>query len=188
MQLPDMPVFIISAPSGAGKNSLIELLLRDEMRLSYAISTTTRTPRPGEVNGKHYYFCSRDEFLKLVAEKAFIEHAEILGNLYGTRYSEIERIRQMGKSPVLDIDVQGFEILRAQGLRMVTIFVVPPSLEELRRRLEFRGTESQEEIDKRMQLAEHEMKQQARYDVVVVNNDIEQALAELLVIIRKHFA
>lgn len=180
------PIFVISAPSGAGKNSLINILLRQEPRLMHSVSSTTRPRRPNEVDGINYHFLSRHDFEQRIAEGKFLEYARVLDNYYGTELREIERIFAAGKYPILDIDVQGAQTLRGKKLRMVSIFIAPPSIEELERRLRARGSETEEQIKSRIELARLEIMEQNNFDYIVINDDLMKASEELVAIIRKH--
>lgn len=180
------PIFVISAPSGAGKNSLISILLRKEPRLMHSVSSTTRPRRPNEIDGINYHFLSKHDFEKRIAEGKFLEYARVLDNYYGTELREIERIFAEGKYPILDIDVQGAQTLRSKKLRMVSIFIAPPSIEELERRLRARGSETEEQIKSRIELARLEIMEQDNFDYIVVNDDLMKASEELASIIRQH--
>ena len=182
----ERPIFVISAPSGAGKNSLINILLQKEPRLSHSISSTTRHRRGTEVDGVNYYFLNRTEFERRVAGNEFIEYARVLENFYGTEFRELERIFAQGKYPILDIDVQGAQTLRGKQLRMVSLFIIPPDMKELERRLRSRGSESEAEIQSRLELARLEMMEKDNFDYVVVNDDLMKAAEELAIIVRKH--
>lgn len=182
----ERPIFVISAPSGAGKNSLINVLLQKEPRLSHSISSTTRRRRETEIDGVNYYFLDRPEFEKRVTENQFIEYARVLENFYGTEYRELERIFSLGKYPILDIDVQGAQTLRGRDLRMVSLFIIPPDMKELERRLRSRASESEAEIQSRLELARLEMMEKENFDYVVVNDDLMKAAEELATIVRTH--
>lgn len=180
------PIFVISAPSGAGKNSLINILLSEEPRLAHSISSTTRPRRGTEVDGVNYHFLSRDEFESRIASGQFLEYARVLENYYGTEISEIERIFALGKYPILDIDVQGAQTLRGKQLRMVSLFIIPPSMQELERRLRARGSETEQQILSRLELARLEIMEKENFDYVVVNDDLMKAADELAAIVRQH--
>ncbi len=182
----ERPLFVISAPSGAGKNSLINVLLQKEPRLSHSISTTTRRRRDNEVDGVNYYFLSREEFEAKVAAGEFLEYARVLENYYGTEIRELERLFSSGKYPILDIDVQGAQTLRGKVRRMVSLFIIPPDMQELERRLRARGSESEAEIQSRLELARLEIMEKENFDYVVVNDDLMQAAEELAKIVRAH--
>ena len=178
-------LYILSAPSGAGKSSLINALLadlpRNEVRLS--ISHTTRNPRPAEEDGVHYYFTTHAEFEALIEKDHFLEWAEVFGNYYGTSLPMIEKSLEQGVDVFLDIDWQGARQIRQKVSNVKTIFILPPSREELKNRLVGRGQDSEETIAKRMAEAESEISHYNEFDYVIVNDDFQQALAELKAIL-----
>ncbi|MCS6971917.1 MAG: guanylate kinase [Turneriella sp.] len=182
----ERPLFVIAAPSGGGKNSVITILLEEEPRLVHSVSSTTRQRRAHEIDGKHYYFLSHEEFERRIAAGEFLEYARVLDNYYGTEIREIERIQAEGKFPILDIDVQGVQTLRSKNIPMVSVFILPPSLEELERRLRARGTENEEQIKKRLELARWEISQKDQFDHIVLNDVLSRAAAEVLAILRNH--
>ena len=168
---------ILSAPSGGGKTTIARALLARRTDLGYSVSCTTRSPRPGEVAGRDYYFMSRAEFLAERERGAFAESAEVHGNLYGTRRAEVERVLGSGKHVVMDIDVQGaVQFVRAFP-QSVTIFILPPSAEVLLDRLRARKTESPAQLAARLQSALQELQQVGEYEYVVVNDDLERAVS-----------
>lgn len=179
-------VFVVSAPSGAGKHTIIKRAMERDPLLSYSISATTREPRDGETDGEDYYFLSRDEFEGKRAAGAFVEWAEVHGNYYGTLKSELERIGESDKDVILELDVQGMRLVRGSGLDVVTIFIAPPSFDELERRLRHRGTNSEEDIEVRLENAREELRAQDEYDYVIVNEEIDSALRQFLHIVRAH--
>ncbi len=172
-------LLILSAPSGGGKSTLARRLraTRDDVEVS--VSHTTRAPRGEEQNGVEYHFVSKEEFLRLVDEKAFAEYATVYGNFYGTSRAVVEGILSRGNHVILDIDTQGGEQLMAAYPEAVSVFVVPPSLEELEARLRTRGTESEDSLTTRLALAQEEMAVAGRYDYVVVNDQLEPAVKTL---------
>tara|TARA_R110002167_G_scaffold131299_6_gene315021 strand:+ start:534 stop:1178 length:645 start_codon:yes stop_codon:yes gene_type:complete len=179
-------LFILAAPSGAGKSSLIKALLQKHSEtglhnnaMQVSVSHTTRAPRPGEVNGIHYHFVSREEFQALIKQDAFFEWAEVFSNYYGTSKIVIEQTLRQGIDVFLDIDWQGARQVKAQIPDTATIFVAPPSQEELLRRLTDRGQDSTEVITKRMKQAVAEISHYHEFDYIVVNDEFEAALAEL---------
>ncbi len=178
-------LYILSAPSGAGKSSLINALLadlpRNEVRLS--ISHTTRNPRPAEEDGVHYYFTTHAEFEALIEKDHFLEWAEVFGNYYGTSLPMIEKSLEQGVDVFLDIDWQGARQIRQKVPNVKTIFILPPSREELKNRLVGRGQDSEETIAKRMAEAKSEMSHYSEFDYVIVNDDFQQALSELKAIL-----
>jgi guanylate kinase len=179
-------LFVVSAPSGAGKKTVLDRLLAQDPQLTYSVSATTRDPRPGEVDGKEYYFLDRAEFERRVTDGAFVEWAEVHGNLYGTLRSELERLRSSGKDVVLEIDVQGMRNLKRDGLDAATIFIMPPSLAELERRLNKRGTNNLEDIAVRLRNARDEIAARGEYDHVVVNDEVGRAAEEMKQIIAQY--
>ncbi|HRP69664.1 MAG TPA: guanylate kinase [Turneriella sp.] len=182
----ERPVFVVSAPSGGGKNSLINILLKEEPRIRHSISSTTRSKRANEKDGMNYHFLTKDEFEKRIRENKFLEYARVLDNYYGTEYAEIERIFNASCYPVLDIDIQGADALRKKRLPLVTFFIVPPSLEVLEKRLRARASESEEEVLKRLQLARVEIEEKNKFDHVIVNDDLKTASDELIAVVRRH--
>jgi guanylate kinase len=176
-------LIVISGPSGVGKDTLIKRLLDLDPNLRYSVSCTTRAPRPEEVDGVDYSFVSRDRFQQLIAEDAFLEHATYNGNLYGTLIERVEREREAGHDIVLKIEVQGAEQVRARVPDGVFIFLVPPSVDELVRRQMKRNTETSHDMTARRLIATREMEHASRYDHVVVNDQLERAVAEILAII-----
>ncbi|KQN58564.1 MULTISPECIES: guanylate kinase [Rahnella] len=179
-------LYIISAPSGAGKSSLIQALLKTQplYDTQVSISHTTRSERPGEKHGEHYFFVSKEEFLEMIESDDFLEHAEVFGNYYGTSRVTIEQVLASGVDVFLDIDWQGAQQIRAKMPQARSIFVLPPSKDELDRRLRGRGQDSEEVIAKRMAQAVAEMTHFAEYDYLIVNDDFDLALSDLKTIIR----
>jgi guanylate kinase len=177
-------LIVISGPSGVGKDTLIKRLLELDRNLRYSVSCTTRPPRPGEVDGVDYTFISRERFQQLIDEGAFLEYAEYNGNLYGTLAERVGRARANGHDIVLKIEVQGAEQLRKRVPDAILIFVVPPSVDELVRRQVKRNTETTKDMTARRQIATKEMEYSSRYDHVVVNDELERAVAQVLAIIR----
>ncbi len=193
--LEELPVtvpgnlFILSAPSGAGKSSLINALLKQEAdsstrALAVSVSHTTRDPRPGEQNGEHYHFVTVNEFKKQIAKNAFYEHAEVFGNYYGTSEIAIDAQLAQGIDVFLDIDWQGAQQVRMKKPSVTTVFISPPSKEALESRLRGRGQDSDEVIVSRMEKAQAECSHYTEFDYVIVNDDFEQALAELTTIVK----
>lgn len=181
-------LFILSAPSGAGKSSLINALLKPEIQTStramqVSVSHTTRAPRPGENNGEHYHFVSVDEFKKLISNNAFYEYAEVFGNYYGTSEAAIDAQLAQGIDVFLDIDWQGAQQVRMKKPSVTTIFISPPSKEELEKRLRGRGQDSDEIIASRMAQAQAECSHYNEFDYVIVNDNFEQALFDLSTIV-----
>jgi guanylate kinase len=170
---------VISAPSGAGKTTLINRLLGSENSFDFSISTTTRPPRNGEIDGKSYYFIPESEFRGMIDRGEFLEWARVHGNYYGTSKKEIDRICCNAKIPIFDVDVQGARSLKGTLDGAVYIFIVPPSREVLESRLRNRKTDSEEQIQIRLGNAIRELGEYAQYDYIVVNDDLETALNEL---------
>lgn len=175
-------LFIVSAPSGAGKTSLVKALLARDPGLTLSVSCTTRAARAGERDGVHYHFLAREAFRRAVADGVFLEHAEVFGNLYGTRETDVRRTLASGRDLVLEIDWQGARQVRGRFPTAVGIFVLPPSIVELERRLRARGTDSEAVIEQRMRQARGEMAHYGEYDYLVVNDSFERALEALFAI------
>lgn len=178
-------LIVISGPSGVGKDTLIRRLLELDRSLVYSVSGTTRQPRPGEKPDQNYTFLTRGQFEDLVAKGAFLEHATYNGNLYGTFRDRVERALTGGRDLVLKIDVQGAEQVRRLLPDAIFIFVVAPSEQELERRQVERGSESDQELASRRQIAHREMTYAAEYQHVVTNDDVETAVKEILEIIQR---
>jgi guanylate kinase len=172
-------LFVVSGPSGAGKTTLYKKAISVLPNLMHSVSYTTRSPRVGEVNGKDYTFINREEFMTMIRKKEFAEWAEIHGELYGTARKRLEEIMNSGVDAILDIDVQGAVQLKEKLPGGVYIFILPPSLEILRERLEQRMSNVKEEIEKRLAVALEEMKKYPEYDYVIVNSIFEDAFKEL---------
>ncbi len=179
-------LFVMSAPSGAGKNAILEEVRRREDRVAATVSATTRAPRPAEIDGVDYHFMDLEEFNRRVAAGEFLEWAEVHGNRYGTLRSEMERCLATGRDVILELDVQGMRSLRRIMPGVVTVFLMPPSMEELERRLRFRGTNDEDDIRLRLANAEREMATRGEYDHVVVNDTIDRAAAEMIQILSAH--
>ncbi|WP_308567432.1 guanylate kinase [uncultured Haemophilus sp.] len=180
-------LYILSAPSGAGKSSLISALLASDSSTQkmVSVSHTTRAPRPGEVEGVHYYFVSKEEFESLIEQDLFLEYAQVFGgNYYGTSLPAIEENLAKGIDVFLDIDWQGAQQIRKKVPSVKSIFILPPSLAELERRLIGRGQDSEEVIAERMSKAISEISHYDEYDYVIVNDDFEKALKDLQSILR----
>lgn len=173
-------IIILTAPSGSGKTSIARFLLNRFPNLSFSISAATRKPREGEVSGKDYHFMSEEDFRLHIKNNDFIEWEMVYeGKYYGTLKSELERIWSEGKVPVLDIDVHGgIHVQKEYPINTLSVFVKPPSVEELRKRLESRGTESKENIDTRVSKAAYELSFADQFDHVIVNDDLERACRE----------
>lgn len=177
-------LYIVSAPSGAGKTSLVKALTDQNDWIKVSVSHTTRGMRPGEVDGVNYNFVSRERFLEMVGESAFLEHAEVFGNFYGTSEAWVDDTLVDGHDVILEIDWQGAQQIRRLRPDAVSIFILPPSIEELRRRLGNRGQDSDDVIDGRMAEAVSESSHYGEYDFLVVNDDFDVALSDLRSVFR----
>ena len=172
-------LFVITAPSGAGKTSLVHALMEREPSLRFSVSYTTRPKRPSEVNGRDYFFVSRERFEQMIEAGEFLEHARVFDNFYGTSRQQVERSLASGQSLILEIDWQGALQIRRTMPECVSIFILPPSRQELERRLRGRGTDSDEVIARRLSDAASDMKHWTEFDYVIVNDDFDRAVAEL---------
>lgn len=178
-------VFVITGPSGVGKGTLISGLMERLPQLELSVSATTRAPRPGERDGVQYHFLSNEDFDKLEAGHGFVEHASYAGRRYGTLRGELERRMRQGTPVVLEIEVQGARQVRAALPDAVQVFIAPPSLEALRERLLSRGTDGQQEVERRLDVARQELAAQSEFSHVILNDDLEQALRELVQLVRR---
>ena len=176
-------LLIISGPSGTGKGTLVEKLMKADPTFRFSCSVTTRAPRVGEINGVHYHFVTVEEYNKLVAENAFLEHATVHGNHYGTLKKPVEDMMAQGQNVLLDIDTVGAINVMGNADDYVSIFILPPSFTELRKRLEGRGTDSPEVIERRMNNARGEIAKVNRYQYSIVNDDLDAAYEQLRQII-----
>lgn len=177
-------LYVISAPSGAGKTSLVAEMLRNDEKLGVSISHTTRPMREGEQNGVNYHFVSRDEFEAMIGRGDFLEHADVFGNYYGTSQVWVRETLAQGRDVILEIDWQGAEQVRRLIPECVGIFIVPPSPDVLRERLTGRGTDAPEVVERRLQEAAEECSHAVEFDYLVVNDDFDVALQDLLAIVR----
>jgi guanylate kinase len=177
-------LFVVVAPSGAGKTTLVDELLKRDRNIRLSPSWTTRAPRPGEKDGVDYTFVSREKFEQMIAAGEFLEHANVYGNYYGTSRKWIEHELAGDHDVLLEIDWQGAQQLRKLFPHMVGIFILPPSLEELRKRLKSRGKDSPEAIEKRMASARHEISHVLEFEYIIVNEQFEAALADLMAVVR----
>lgn len=176
-------LIVFSAPSGCGKGTMLDEILKDG-NFYRSVSATTRAPRPGEAEGVNYYYISREIFEKKVADGEFLEHAEYCGNCYGTLLSEVDDHLEQGLDVILEIEVQGAMKIREKRPDAVFIFIAPPSVGELRRRLRKRGTEDEETIGKRVSESAGEIAQAEKYDYVIVNDALEDAVSDFFAVIR----
>ena len=178
-------LFVISGASGVGKGTVLKAVMEQRDDLSFSVSATTRAPRPGEVDGVHYYFITKERFEELIAQDAFLEYDAHAANYYGTPLAQLEEKLKSGHI-MLDIEPKGAEIVRKKRPDAVLIFIMPPSVEELERRLRGRGDTSEEQIALRMERAKWEMDQREWYDHVVVNDDLNVCVKEILDIIAEN--
>jgi guanylate kinase len=187
-QEPEGKLIIFSAPSGAGKTTIVQYLLTRFPELEFSVSATTREPRGNEQNDKAYHFISKEEFLHLIAKKQFVEFEEVYsGTFYGTLRTEIERIWKKGKTVIFDIDVEGgLHLKRKYDGNAMAIFVQPPSLEVLKERLISRGTDSAEKLKERFAKAEKELNYAPKFDIILKNHDLQTACNEAEILV-KHF-
>jgi guanylate kinase len=172
-------LIVISGASGTGKGTVCKKILADLPEVAYSISATTRAPRPGEIDGREYYFLSVEEFKAWITEEKFLEYAEVYGNFYGTPLNKIEERLNRGEDIILEIDVQGALNVKKKCPEGIYIFLLPPSLEELKNRIEGRGTETPESLARRLKNAVAEIKIGLQYDYVVVNDTIDNAAAQI---------
>lgn len=177
-------LIVVSGPSGAGKGTICKRLLEKNPKLGYSISATTRAPRTGEVNGVNYWFLSKEEFQKMIAEDGLLEWAEVYGNYYGTPAQKVRDSLAKGKNILLEIDTQGAALVREKFPEGVYIYILPPSLEELKRRIIGRGTDSAESIERRLSCAREEMScASEQYNYLVLNDEVELAVKRVETII-----
>jgi guanylate kinase len=177
-------LFVVSSPSGGGKGTLIQRVLNKVSNLSYSVSFTTRAPRNGEVNGREYFFVTTERFQEMVAADEFLEWAHVHGKLYGTARRQVVHEISEGRDIILEVDVQGAASVRMLMADSVSIFILPPSFEVLRQRLEARGTDSAEELDLRLRNAPAELKDYSAFQYVIINDDAERAADQMTAIIQ----
>ena len=177
-------LYVVAAPSGAGKTTLVRLLLEQEPAVHLSISFTTRAPRSGEENGREYHFVAVDRFKSMISAGDFLEWAEVHGNYYGTSQKWIADQLAAGHDVLLEIDWQGAQQVRAVFPQAIGVFILPPSMEELTRRLTGRGTDSPEVITRRLAAAQAEMRHVDEFDYVIINDSLEQALDDLRAVVR----
>ena len=174
------PLIILSGPSGSGKSTIVDRLLREDgWNLRLSVSATTRNARPGEKEGKHYHFWTRERFLQEIAQGAFLEWAEVHGNCYGTLRQEVDPFRDQGIGVILDIDVKGWEQVKANAADAVSVFLKTSNMDVYRERLVRRRTESEEAIQRRLAAARAEEARACEYDHIVINDDLETALTHM---------
>lgn len=172
-------LIVLTGPSGVGKGTLMNEILQRYPELHYSVSATTRSPRPGEINGKNYYFISRNQFEELVTQGEFLEWAEFAGNCYGTLREAVLNHVQSGKLVVLEIELEGARQIRHNFPNSLSIFILPPSFPELEGRIRRRGQDSEEAINRRLQRAQEEMAAANEFDLQIINDDFEKALNEI---------
>lgn len=176
-------LIVVSGPSGCGKGTVLAEILKSD-RIFYSVSATTRSPRPGETDGVNYYFLTKEKFEKLIEEDGMLEYASYCGNYYGTPKKPVEDMLEQGKHVILEIEVQGAMKVMEKCPEAVFVFILPPSLKELERRLNKRGTEAEDVIKKRLSEAAGEIKQAYKYKYAVINGELEKAVDDLKAIIR----
>jgi len=186
MQSNQAQMFIVSAPSGAGKTSLVRRAIADLSELTVAVSHTTRAQRPGEKEGEDYFFVGREQFEQMINSDQFLEYAEVFGNFYGTSMQSVNSALKSGIDVILEIDWQGAAQVRQKLSDIISIFILPPSRATLIERLRGRGQDSDEVIDKRTSEAVLEMQQYHQADYLLINDDFDQALAELKAVVLSH--
>lgn len=172
-------LIVLTGPSGVGKGTLMRLLLSRHPELNYSISATTRPPRPGEVDGKDYYFISRSKFQDLIEEGEFLEWAEFASNLYGTPRKPVIELLESGKSVLLEIELEGARQIRTQFPEVLSIFILPPNFNELEKRIRGRKKDSEAAISRRLKRAKEEIDSAAEFDIQIVNDDLETAVHEI---------
>ncbi len=178
-------LFVISAPSGTGKSTVIADIYRKRGNFFFSISATTRAPREGEQDGVNYHFVSREKFLEMIDNNEFLEYAEYVGNYYGTPIKPILENLEKGLDVILDIEIVGHNLVKQAMPECISIFILPPSLEELEKRLRGRGTDSEEKIAGRLEKAKVEMLEKDKYDYVVVNDVVDRVSDEIIAIMEK---
>lgn len=177
-------LFVVSAPAGCGKDSILEKALAKDINLSYSVSATTRNMRPGETEGISYYFKTREEFEEMLSKGELLEYTEYCGNFYGTPKQVVSESLENGKNVVLKIEIEGAGNVKKMIPEAVLIFILPPSMQELSRRLHKRGTEDEETIQKRLKQAETEISFAKNYDYVIVNGDLDAAVSDFVSIVK----
>lgn len=177
-------LFVVSAPAGCGKDTILEKALAKDINLCYSVSATTRAIRPGETDGLSYFFKTREQFEQMIDDGKLLEHTEYCGNYYGTPKEAVEETLDCGKNVVLKIEIEGAENVKKLLPESVLIFILPPSMEELNRRLHKRGTEDEETIARRLKQAEREISCAEKYDYIIVNGDLDEAVRNFVSIVK----
>ena len=172
-------LIVLTGPSGVGKGTLVRSLLQSHPELYLSVSVTTRSPRPGEINGKNYYFVNREQFEQMIAQEQLLEWAQFAGNCYGTPRQQVEEKIQQGKSVLLEIELEGARQIRTSFPQAMRIFILPPSMQELEQRLRGRGQDSEEAIARRLRRAEEEINAAGEFDFKIVNDNFETALKDI---------
>ena len=176
-------LFIVSAPAGCGKDTILEQALSRNINLHYSVSATTRAMRPGEVDGVSYHFKTHEQFEEMIAKNELLEHTEYCGNYYGTPRQTVEEMLENGKNTVLKIEIEGAANVKKLFPEAVLIFILPPSMQELERRLRNRGTEDEPTIQKRLEQAKTELSYAKNYDYAITNSDVEKAVDDLIAVV-----
>ena len=176
-------LFVVSAPAGCGKDTILEKALAKEINLCYSVSATTRAMRAGETEGISYYFKSKEEFEKMIADGELLEHTEYCGNYYGTPKQTVKDSIELGQNVVLKIEIEGAENVKRLIPEAVLVFILPPTMQELKRRLHKRSTEDEETIERRLKQAEKEISFAENYDYIIVNEDLDKAVQDLISIV-----
>jgi len=183
----DKKLFVFSSPSGGGKSTIVRAVLDEYKCFILSVSATTRKPRENEIDGLHYYFVSREKFEGMIKNDELIEYEEIFGNYYGTPKSEVEKVRDNNKCLIFDVDVKGaLSIKKLYPGDSCLIFIAPPSIEELRKRLTLRHSEDEKEIQKRLERANYELSFKDKFDYVVINDDLQKSIAQVKEILKKN--
>lgn len=177
-------LYVVSAPSGCGKGTILGEVFKNNPNVFYSVSATTRNPREGEVDGVNYFFLSRDKFLELVDNNGMLEYAEFCGNMYGTPKSAVEEKLASGCDVILEIETKGAKQIKKKMPDATLIFILPPSVKELKRRLNKRGTETEDVIEKRVSEAKGEIEQAYDYDYVMMNGDLDEAVKDFVAIMK----
>lgn len=178
-------LIVVSGPAGVGKGTVVSLVRKRDVDVVFSVSATSRSPRPGEVDGVNYFFTTRERFQDMIRNDELLEWVEYCGNYYGTPRAYVESELRSGRIVLLEIDVEGANNIKRQYPQCVSVFIMPPTLEELRSRITKRGTEPPEMIEKRLQRAENEMRYSSEYDYIIVNHTVEEAADRFLDIIRQ---